>query len=205
MALSWTMDKLGPLCRSAEDCALVLDAIQGPDGKDKSAIPRHSTGMQHFTEEASHRLREERVRSADHGSEGREATLHPSKQWDDAALGVLRREWESISFRSSFPDLPYDAMRIILTAEAAAAFDELTRSNRDARAGAAVEIRLGEHISHSAIHSRGRITSTRTGCAVWRSTRGTGMMKKVRCHRHSHERSRICLSSSRRISPGIQR
>src|SRR4029077_17937208 len=34
MALSWTMDKLGPLCRSAEDCALVLDAINGPDGRD---------------------------------------------------------------------------------------------------------------------------------------------------------------------------
>src|SRR5204863_355673 len=38
MALSWTMDKLGPLCRSAEDCALVLDAIHGPDGRDNSVI-----------------------------------------------------------------------------------------------------------------------------------------------------------------------
>ena len=36
MALSWTMDKLGPICRSAEDCALVFDAIQGPDGLDYS-------------------------------------------------------------------------------------------------------------------------------------------------------------------------
>src|ERR671938_1507314 len=36
MALSWTMDKLGPMARSAEDCALVLDAIYGPDGSDKS-------------------------------------------------------------------------------------------------------------------------------------------------------------------------
>lgn len=34
MALSWTMDKLGPMCRSAEDCALVFDAIHGPDGMD---------------------------------------------------------------------------------------------------------------------------------------------------------------------------
>jgi Asp-tRNA(Asn)/Glu-tRNA(Gln) amidotransferase A subunit family amidase len=34
MALSWSMDKLGPMCRSAEDCALVLDAIRGPDGRD---------------------------------------------------------------------------------------------------------------------------------------------------------------------------
>ena len=36
MALSWTMDKLGPICRSAEDCALVFDTIQGPDGIDYS-------------------------------------------------------------------------------------------------------------------------------------------------------------------------
>src|ERR1700726_506109 len=39
MALSWTMDKLGPICRSAEDCALVLQAIYGPDGKDTSVYP----------------------------------------------------------------------------------------------------------------------------------------------------------------------
>ncbi len=38
MALSWTMDKIGPMCRSAEDCAIVLRAINGPDGKDRSAI-----------------------------------------------------------------------------------------------------------------------------------------------------------------------
>ena len=37
MALSWTMDKLGPICRCVEDCALVLEAIHGPDGKDVSA------------------------------------------------------------------------------------------------------------------------------------------------------------------------
>src|SRR6266700_6741861 len=39
MALSWSMDKLGPICRSAEDCALVLQAIYGPDGKDTSVYP----------------------------------------------------------------------------------------------------------------------------------------------------------------------
>jgi Asp-tRNA(Asn)/Glu-tRNA(Gln) amidotransferase A subunit family amidase len=36
MALSWTMDKLGPMCRSVEDCAAVFNAIRGPDGKDRS-------------------------------------------------------------------------------------------------------------------------------------------------------------------------
>src|SRR5690606_9614193 len=41
MALSWSMDKIGPMCRSVEDCALVLHAIHGPDGRDPtaSAIP----------------------------------------------------------------------------------------------------------------------------------------------------------------------
>jgi Asp-tRNA(Asn)/Glu-tRNA(Gln) amidotransferase A subunit family amidase len=39
MALAWSMDKLGPLCRSAEDCALVLSAIHGPDGRDRSVQP----------------------------------------------------------------------------------------------------------------------------------------------------------------------
>ena len=58
MALSWTMDKLGPIARSAEDCALVLDAIHGPDGKDASVRPGgRSTGTQALDLEiASHRL-----------------------------------------------------------------------------------------------------------------------------------------------------
>ena len=38
MALSWSMDKIGPMCRAAEDCALVFDAIQGPDGRDNTVL-----------------------------------------------------------------------------------------------------------------------------------------------------------------------
>ena len=38
MTLAWTQDTVGPLCRSAEDCALVFNAIYGPDGKDNSVI-----------------------------------------------------------------------------------------------------------------------------------------------------------------------
>ena len=38
MALSWTMDKIGPMCRSVEDCALVLNAIYGPDGRDDTVV-----------------------------------------------------------------------------------------------------------------------------------------------------------------------
>ena len=132
MALSWTMDKLGPICRSVEDCALVLDAIYGPDGKDKSAI----TASYNWDATLSpKKLRVGYVKSAfdlpvtDPKDEKR--TLHPTKKWDDAALEVLKGMGINL-IPVELPDVPYDPMRIILTAEAAAAFDDLTRSNRDA-------------------------------------------------------------------------
>ena len=132
MALSWTMDKLGPICRSVEDCALVLDAVYGPDGQDKSAI----TASYSWDARVSPKnLRIGYVKAAfdlpllDPKDEKR--TLHGSKQWDDRALEVLRGMGVNL-IPVELPDIPYDAMRIILTAEAAAAFDELTRSNRDA-------------------------------------------------------------------------
>ena len=132
MALSWTMDKLGPICRSVEDCALVLDAIYGPDGKDKSAIAAPYSWDASLSPK---KLRIGYVKSAfdmpmmDPKDEKR--TIHGSKKWDDAALDVLRGMGINL-IPVELPDLPYDAMRIILTAEAAAAFDDLTRSNRDA-------------------------------------------------------------------------
>ena len=132
MALSWTMDKLGPICRSVEDCALVLDAIYGPDGKDKSAI---AAPYRWDASLSPKKLRIGYVKSAfdmpmmDPKDEKR--TIHGSKKWDDTALEVLRGMGIDL-IPVELPDLPYDAMRIILTAEAAAAFDDLTRSNRDA-------------------------------------------------------------------------
>lgn len=132
MALSWSMDKLGPICRSAEDCALVLDAIYGPDGHDKSAI----TASYNWDARVSPKsLRIGYVKAAfdlpvtDPKDEKR--TVHGTKPFDDRALEVLRGMGINL-IPVELPDLPYDAMRIILTAEAAAAFDELTRSNRDA-------------------------------------------------------------------------
>lgn len=131
MALSWSMDKLGPLCRNVEDCALVLDAIHGPDGKDPMAIAAS------FNWDASlspSRLRVGYVKAAfdlpvtDPKDEKR--TLHATKKFDDRALDVLKRIGVNL-IPVDLPDLPYDAMRIILTAEAAAAFDDMTRSDRD--------------------------------------------------------------------------
>jgi Asp-tRNA(Asn)/Glu-tRNA(Gln) amidotransferase A subunit family amidase len=131
MALSWSMDKLGPICRSVEDCALVLDAIHGPDGKDNSAIAAA------FNWDASLSLRSLRigyVKAAfdlpvtDPKDEKR--TLHATKKFDDRALEVIRSLGVNL-VAVELPDLGYDAMRIILTSEAAAAFDDLTRSDRD--------------------------------------------------------------------------
>ena len=131
MALSWTMDKLGPICRSAEDCALVLDAIYGPDGQDNTVIPADF----HWDATLSaKKLRIGYVKSAfdtpltDPADPKR--TLHGTKKFDDAALDVFKRLGINL-IPVDLPDLPYDAMRLILSAEAAAAFDELTRSDRD--------------------------------------------------------------------------
>jgi Asp-tRNA(Asn)/Glu-tRNA(Gln) amidotransferase A subunit family amidase len=131
MALSWTMDKLGPICRSAEDCALVLHAIYGPDGQDNSVIPADF----HWDATLSPRkLRVGYVKSAfdtpftDPADPKR--TLHGTKKFDDAALDVFKRLGINL-IPVDLPDLQYDAMRLILSAEAAAAFDELTRSDRD--------------------------------------------------------------------------
>jgi Asp-tRNA(Asn)/Glu-tRNA(Gln) amidotransferase A subunit family amidase len=131
MALSWTMDKLGPLCRSAEDCAIVLDAIYGPDGVD-ATVEREP-----FHWDANIDIRKLRVgyiKSAFDlpavDPKDSKRTLHSTKAFDDAALVVLRKLGLTL-LPVEVPDVPYDPMRIILTAEAAAAFDELTRSDRD--------------------------------------------------------------------------
>src|ERR1700686_3915260 len=131
MALSWSMDKLGPLCRSAEDCAIVLDAIYGPDGQDNSVISAAYHWNAHLSPK---QLRVGYVKSAFDTPQidptDAKRTLHATKQFDDAALDVFKRLGINL-IPVDLPDVPYDAMRIILTAEAAAAFDDLTRSNRD--------------------------------------------------------------------------
>ena len=131
MALSWSMDKLGPICRSVDDCALVLEAISGADGMDASAIAPPFV--------ADPRLRAAGVRVGyfkgafdvpELDPANRERILHGTKTFDDAALDVLRGAGINL-MPVEMPQLAYDSMRIILTAEAAAAFDSLTRSNRD--------------------------------------------------------------------------
>lgn len=121
MALSWTMDKLGPLTRGAEDAALVLAAIHGPDGRDRTVHPAP------FNWDANvqpSRLRVGYFRTVFDRDYAQKAT-------DQATLDVLRSLGANL-VPVDIPDLPYQAMQPILSAEAAASFDELTRSGRDA-------------------------------------------------------------------------
>jgi Asp-tRNA(Asn)/Glu-tRNA(Gln) amidotransferase A subunit family amidase len=121
MALSWTMDKIGPICRSVEDCALVFEAIRGPDGKDLTVVDRP------FDWNPGAGLDSVRVGYLKKAFD----EDHRTKKNDDAALEALRAAGVELVPFDLPEDLPVESLAIILSAEAAAAFDELTRSNRD--------------------------------------------------------------------------
>ena len=129
MALSWTMDKIGPMCRSVEDCVLVFNAMYGPDGRDLTVVDAPFGWAPDFQ---SVGLRVGYVAS--------EFAAPP-----DGASPDQRRVWEQeasllrdalVALRGTgmivepvdLPAFPADALRIILNAEAATAFDDLTRS-----------------------------------------------------------------------------
>jgi len=121
MALSWTMDKLGPICRHALDCALVLDVIRGGDGLDLTV---RDLPFNYQPDLDPRGLRVGILRTA-FDPEGYNYA-------NDSAL-IARLEAEGITLiDKTLPDeLPVDALAFILSAEAGTAFDELTRSGRD--------------------------------------------------------------------------
>ena len=122
MALSWSMDKVGPICRSATDCAIVFDAIRGLDPKDKTLI---DAGFTYPGKVDLASLRIGYFKSAFDEEYG-------VSKFDKQTLKTLKKLGaELIPVELENPELPYFAMSIIYEAEAAAAFDELTRSNRD--------------------------------------------------------------------------
>jgi Asp-tRNA(Asn)/Glu-tRNA(Gln) amidotransferase A subunit family amidase len=122
MALSWTMDKVGPICRSASDCAIVFDALRGADPADRTTTdagftypgPADLSGLRigYFS-----RAFDEDYRTAN---------------FDRQTLRVLKKLGaDLVPVDLGDDSIPVEALSIILEAEAAAAFDELTRSNRD--------------------------------------------------------------------------
>lgn len=156
MALSWSMDKLGPLCRSVEDCALVLDAIYGPDGRDRTvrdaafhwnanldwkklrigylkADFERRPGDQRQPEKQEPAATPEEQKKREEAKKRREAArarAEYDRKHNDAALTKLREMGVNL-IPVEMPKFPYDAMAPMLLAEAAAAFDELTRTGRD--------------------------------------------------------------------------
>jgi Asp-tRNA(Asn)/Glu-tRNA(Gln) amidotransferase A subunit family amidase len=152
MALSWTMDKIGPITRSVEDCAMVLSAIYGPDGHDlavqaaafnwdvnydwkklrigyfKSAFESNAAPAAppptDPTELEAYNRRMERAK-------GQAARAAYDMKFATAALDVLRNKMGVTLIPVEMPKFPFGAVAAVLEAEAAAAFDSLTLTGRD--------------------------------------------------------------------------
>jgi Asp-tRNA(Asn)/Glu-tRNA(Gln) amidotransferase A subunit family amidase len=108
MALAWSMDKIGPIARSVEDCALVFSAIHGADGKDLTAVTRP------FAWPCPKPLAELRVGYTGKEMEGREE------------LKVLKDLGVKLVPIALPTKLLLPALQIVLTVESAAAFDNVT-------------------------------------------------------------------------------
>jgi Asp-tRNA(Asn)/Glu-tRNA(Gln) amidotransferase A subunit family amidase len=114
MTLCWSLDKLGPMARGVEDTAMVLESISGPDAGDLASV--HSA----LAFDATANVKGLRVGYLP--SWMKEA---PATDVDRAALGAVKRVGMT-PVEVSIPDWPYDSLNLILFAEAAAAFEELT-------------------------------------------------------------------------------
>jgi len=120
MALSWTMDKIGPICRDSEDCAIVFNAIYGPDGFDQTLYDLP------FNYQPKIDLKKLRIGYLKDDFE----SDYAFKSMDSLALNTFQEMGiELLPIELPFPDVR--DLSFILSAEAAAAFDELTVSNKD--------------------------------------------------------------------------
>jgi len=124
MALSWTLDKIGPLCRSAEDCALVLRGIAGADAEDPGSAGRGFSYSPQFT-----------IKPADYTigyapvdfQEWSDPQVRPALQSGLAAIKSLGFKMKELEL----PDFPYGSLvQVIIAGEAGSAFEDLIRSGR---------------------------------------------------------------------------
>jgi len=120
MALSWSMDKIGPICRNVEDCAIVFEAIRGEDGIDQTVI---DGSFEYDFRVDFEKLRIGYLRDA--------FDEEYSNRDRDAATLIELRELGAELIPMELPEYPVYSLSFVLSAEAAAAFDQLTISNRD--------------------------------------------------------------------------
>jgi len=123
MTLSWSLDKVGPICRSAADAAIVFSAIHGTDGADASAIFARFNYQQNTNPQS--------------------LKIAYAKNYFDRITDTSRSEWKVLeAYRNAgctlipvdFPDsaaYSFNIMDVVISAEAAAAFDDFTRNNVD--------------------------------------------------------------------------
>jgi len=121
MGLSWTMDKIGPICRGVEDCAAALNGMYGPDGRDLTV------GDVPFNWEPSKTLASMRIgylkAEFDQQPDPERKTIYQQ------ALDALKAAGANLQ-PIEMPKFSVGALRIILVAEAATAFDDITRDGR---------------------------------------------------------------------------
>ena len=120
MPLSWSMDKIGPMCRTVEDCAIVFNAIYGPDGMDQSV----TTLPFSYSPEVD--LSQLRI-----GFLEPDFRRESDTQANDLAVLEVLESLGAEPVPISLPDFPVAHLSFILSAEAAAVFDDLTRSEED--------------------------------------------------------------------------
>ena len=124
MPLSWTLDKVGPMCLTADDCGLVLEALAGSDPNDATAVDRP------FRHERASSRPERRFRLGvlTGGSEGAQEDVRANFEQAVGALGEVADVDEV-----EFPDFPYEeAMRIVMMAESASSMEEFIESGKAA-------------------------------------------------------------------------
>ena len=120
MALSWSMDKIGPLCRNTEDIAIVFNTLYGLDEKDQTL---YNASFNYTPKLDIKKLRIGYLKN----DFDKNYAFHKN---DSLALKKLEELGVQL-IPIELPDINVDNLRIILSAEAGAAFDELTRSNKD--------------------------------------------------------------------------
>ncbi len=118
MTLCWSLDKLGPMTRSVEDAMLVLNTITGPDAGDVASVPSHLD----FDSNAS-------VKGLRVGYIAAWMKEAPATDVDRATLDAIAK-LGMVTTPVTLPDWPYDSLNLMLFAEAAAAFEELTLSGK---------------------------------------------------------------------------